>query len=132
MRLRRYDFSKRSKLVYIKWNIWVFGKKIWDFLRTANDEKFVLGCNWISKISQKVEKLFLSWKKRLVFCRKILSFLKTAKGSKFAVECNWTSKISRNVQNLVLLNKIYGFFVKNLWFLKNHYRWKICVRLQLN
>ncbi len=42
-----------------------FSKKNCDYLKTANDKKFVLGCNWISKISQKVEKLAPSWEKNL-------------------------------------------------------------------
>ena len=42
-----------------------FSKKNCDYLKTANDKKFVLGCNWISKNSQKVEKLAPSWKKDL-------------------------------------------------------------------
>ena len=43
-----------------------FSKKICDNLRTANDKNFVSGCNWISKICQKVEKLAPSWKRDLV------------------------------------------------------------------
>ncbi len=92
-------------------------KKFVIFLKTANDVKVVLGCNWISKISQKVEKLAPSWGKRFVFRRKNRSFLKTDKGSEFAGECNWISKTSQNVQKLGFCSKkIDGFSEKNVSF----------------
>ena len=42
-----------------------FSKEQCDYWETAKDKMFVLGCNWISKISQKVGKLAPSWKKDL-------------------------------------------------------------------
>ncbi len=96
-------------------------KKFVIFLKTANDVKVVLGCNWNSRFSQKVEELAPSWEKRFVFRRKNRNFLKTAKDSKFAGECNWISKVSQDVQNSGFLfeknrwvfGKIVFFFKKN-------------------
>ena len=53
-----------------------FSKKNCDNLRTAKDKKIVLGCNWIRKIPQKVEKLDPSWNKDMFFEEKSWVFLK--------------------------------------------------------
>ena len=71
----------------------------------------------MSKISQDVRNLSLSWKKQVGFQKKIM-FLKSAKISKFAVEWDWKIQLSRNFQNLVSLIETYGFFKKNCFFKK--------------
>ena len=44
--------------------------------------------------------------------------------SKFAVECDWSSKNPQNFENLSFLEKIAGFFEKNLEIFQNHYMWQ--------
>ena len=51
----------------------VFSKKL-TFLKTAEDKKFVVGCNWIKKISQNVEKVASSWDKKIGFSKKAPEF----------------------------------------------------------
>ena len=56
------------------WNLWIFWNKL-TFLKTAKDKKFVVGCNWISKISENVDKVASSWEKKIGFSKKIFEFI---------------------------------------------------------
>ena len=98
-------------------NRWIFEKKN-NFFKIATGSKLRPECEWISKISQNFQNLAVVWKKnRWVFPNDSWFFFKIAKRSNFAVKCDWKSKTSQNVQNLFLLNEIYGFLEKKLWFL---------------
>ena len=84
-----------------------FSKKT-TFLKTAQNEKVVVGCNWTSKISQNVEKVPSSWEKKIGFSKKNpWVFFKTAKSNQFDAECNWIGKISQR-------NQILRFFWKTI------------------
>ena len=50
-----------------------FSRKL-TFFKTAEDKKFVVGCNWISRISQNVEKVASSWDKKICFSKKAPEF----------------------------------------------------------
>ncbi len=66
-----------------------FSKKKWIFQKPLKVKVIVVGCNWISKISQNVEKVASSWKKKTGFSKKKLwVFLQTAKSSQFDAESN--------------------------------------------
>ena len=96
-----------------------FLKKNWFFQTPPNIKIIVVGCNWISKISQNVEEVASSWKKKIGLSKKIYwVFLQTAKGSQFDAECNRSSKFSLNVQNLgfLLKKKSMEFSIKLLIF----------------
>ena len=78
-----------------------FLKKNWFFQTPPKIKIIVVGCKWISKISQNVEKVASSWKKKIGFSKKKLwVFLQTAKSSQFDAECNRFCRISQNVQEL--------------------------------
>ena len=65
-----------------------FWKKM-TFAKTAKDRKFVVGCNWVSRISQNVDEVVSSWKKKFGFSeKKLWVFLQTAKSSQFDAESN--------------------------------------------
>ena len=68
------NFSKCSNFGFFMWNLWIFWNK-WTFLKTAKDKKFVVGCNWISKISENVDKVASSWEKKIGFSKKIFEFI---------------------------------------------------------
>ena len=82
-----------------------FWKKL-TFLKSAKDKKFFVGCNWISQISQNVEKVAYSWEKKIGFSKKqSWVLLRTAENSQFDAECNQLTRISQNDQNLVFFWK---------------------------
>ena len=80
-----------------------FFEKNW-FCRNRQRQKFVVGCNWIIKISQNVQKLVSSSKKMVV---QNLSwvFLETAESNHFDADCSWIRKISQNVRHLSFFEK---------------------------
>ena len=101
---------KIFKIWFFPGKIYEFFEKKWLFQKPLKINIIVVGCNWISKISQNVEKVASSWKKKIGFSKKIYwVFLQTAKSSQFDAECNRYSKFSLNVQNLGFLLK------KNYW-----------------
>ena len=109
-------FLKTFKIWFFEVKYMGFLKKNWLFQKPLKIKINVVGCNWISKISQSVGKVASSWKKTIGFSKKIYwTFLQTAKGSKFDAECNRISKFSLNVQKLVFCwKKIDGIFDKYL------------------
>ena len=113
--------SKTSPILQnlaIKNKILGFFEKNW-FCRNRQRQKFVVGCNWIIKISQNVQKLVSSSKKMVV---QNLSwvFLETAKSNQFDADCSWIRKISQNVRILSFLfeKTLIGFSKKCLLFFK--------------
>ena len=78
-----------------------FSKKM-TFLKTAEDKKVVVGCNWTSKISQNVEKVPSSWEKKIGFSKKNLElFLKPLKAT----------NLMQNATELVRFHKNIKFYV---------------------
>ncbi len=51
-----------------------FSKKNWFFQKPLKIKIIVVGCNWITKISQNVEKVASSWKKKIGFSEKNFEF----------------------------------------------------------
>ena len=87
------------------------------FLKTAEDWKTALGCNWMSQISENGEKLgFLLEKNWSVFEKKWLFY----KSIEVAILHYNATEIVRNLeffQKLVLYERIDRFFsTKNYWF----------------
>ena len=54
--------------------IYEFFGKNWLFQKTPKIKLIVVGCKWISKISQNVEKMASSWKKKIGFSKKNFNF----------------------------------------------------------
>ena len=119
-----------QNLVFFRKNLWVFRKKNWLFQKPLKIKIIVVGCNWISKISQNVEKVASSWKKKIGFSKKNFEFfLQTAKSNRFDAECNRLCKISQNVQELVFFwKKIDWVFEKILGFFRIARRSKVALQ----
>ena len=116
--------NKSSQIVQ---NLFFLGKVygfFWiklTFLKSAKDRKFVVGCNWISQISQNVEKVAYPWEKKIGFSKKqSWVLLRTAESSQFDAKRNQLTRISQNGQNLVFFWKKNRLgFRKNSWFFQN-------------
>ena len=94
-----------------------FSKKNWLFQKPLKIKIIVVGCNWITKISQNDEKVASSWKKKIGFSeKKLWVFLQTAKSSHIDAECNRISKFSLNLQKI-------GFLVKKNWWNCRYISW---------
>ena len=80
-------------------------------LENGTSSKFVVECDWDSKISQNVHHLIFWKKNKWSFGEKTLffHFFKTSKCINYSVECNRISKTSQNFQKL-------GFFKKRRFF----------------
>ena len=81
-------FSKLSKNLSCFRKRDSFSRKPWTFSKVAKHRKFTVECDRISKISEKVRKIWAVMEKKMAFQKKTDSS-ETAEGSKFAVECNW-------------------------------------------
>ena len=65
---------KIFKIWFFLGKIYEFFEKKWLFQKPLKINIIVVGCNWISKISQNVEKVASSWKKKIGFSKKKLFF----------------------------------------------------------
>ena len=107
---------KKNRWIFFRENL-IFVRKNINILKNDKGSRLTLECESIIKFL-KTFKNWLSFHRKKVdgFSKKNLEFYKIAKNSKFAVKCDWKHKVSQNVQNLALLNKVYVFFGKKMWF----------------
>ena len=93
---------------------WFFKKKSWVFSETAkSNNQFDAECNWISKISQNVQKFCFFEKSEIAISKKFLLFLKSLNVAKLHHKATEKVRILKAFQKMVFfLKKWMGFSEK--------------------